>query len=126
MVSMEIKYYDFQTMSHQMQLSKPTNEEEILYQTACRLFEESWSGEPVRLLGIRTAKLVSVREPEQLSIFDIEPSKEPDEKHKKLNAAMEQIRKIYGKDAIKKASLVKSPEKISNRGRNDEGTREEL
>lgn len=107
MVSMEIKYYDFQKMSHQMQLPKPTDEDHVLYETACRLFEESWSGEPVRLLGIRTAKLVDAAEPEQLSIFDIELPKPPDEKHQKLNAAMDEIRKKYGKDAVIKASLMK-------------------
>ena len=72
MVSMEIKYYDFQTVSHQMQLTKPTDEDRVLYESACRLFEETWDGEPVRLLGIRTSKLVDASEPVQLSIFDIE------------------------------------------------------
>ena len=111
MVSMEVKYHDFQTMSHQCQLSKPTNDAKILYETACQLFEEAWSREPVRLLGIRTSKLADESEPEQLSIFDIEFPKEPDEKHKKLNAAMEEIRKRFGENAIKKASLMKKPEK---------------
>lgn len=58
MVSMEVKYHNFQTMSHQRQLSKPTDKEEEIYDAACQLFLESWNGEPVRLLGIRTAKLV--------------------------------------------------------------------
>ena len=111
MVSMEGKYHDFQTMSHQCQLSKPTNDAKILYETACQLFEEAWSGEPVRLLGIRTSKLADESEPEQLSIFDIEFPKEPDEKHKKLNAAMEEIRKRFGENAVKRASLMKKPER---------------
>lgn len=111
MVSMEVKYHDFQSMSHQMQLSKPTDEDAVLYETACRLFRESWNGEPVRLLGIRTAKLVDVSEPEQLSIFDIELPKPPDEKHKKLNAAMEEIQKRYGKDAVVKASRMTKKDK---------------
>ena len=107
MVSVEVKYYDFQTMSHQMQLAKSTNESNIIYKTACKLFEESWSGEPVRLLGIRTAKLSAESEPEQLTIFDIELPKEPDEKHKKLNEAMDKIKQKYGSDAIMKASWMK-------------------
>ena len=91
MVSMEVRYYDFRNMSHQVQLQKPTNDPVILCETACNLFRESWSGEPVRLLGIRTSKLVEESAPEQLTIFDIEFPKEPDEKHKKLNAALEQL-----------------------------------
>lgn len=107
MVSMEIKYYDFQSMSHQMQLPKPTNEDQVLYESACRLFLEAWSGEPVRLLGIRTAKLVDAAEPEQLSIFDIEIPKPMDEKHERLNAAMRKIKEKYGEDAVMKASRMK-------------------
>lgn len=85
MVSMEIKYHDFQTMSHQTQIPRPTNDDQVLCDTACRLFREAWSGEPVRLLGIRTSKLVSAAEPEQLSIFDMEPLQDADEKHQRLN-----------------------------------------
>ncbi len=107
MVSMEIKYHDFQTMSHQMQLSKPTNDEQVLYDSACRLFLEVWNQEPVRLLGIRTAKLVDAAEPEQLSIFDIVLQKPVDEKHERLNAAMMKIKKKYGEDAVMKASRMK-------------------
>lgn len=107
MVSMEIKYHDFQSMSHQTQLSKPTSDEQVLLDTACRLFQEAWTGEPVRLLGIRTAKLVDAGEPEQMSIFDLEPQKPVDEKRQRLNAAMNQIREKYGDDAVMKASRMK-------------------
>lgn len=113
MVSMEIKYHDFQSISHQCQLPKASNDEAVLFETACRLFEEAWNTEPVRLLGIRTSKLTAESEPEQMSIFDIEMPKEPDEKHKKLFAAMEEIRNRFGEDAVKKASLVKKPEQKS-------------
>lgn len=114
MVSMEIKYYDFRTASHQKQLLKPTNEDQALYETACQLFKEIWSGEPVRLLGIRTAKLSAESEPEQMTLFDMELPQPPDEKHQRLNAAMEAIRKRYGNDAVKKASLMKKTD-----GKND-------
>ena len=101
MVSMEVKYHNFQTMSHQRQLSKPTDKEEEIYDAACQLFLESWNGEPVRLLGIRTS------EPEQLSLFDIKIPEKPDEKHQKLNKAMEEIRKKFGDSAVMKASEMK-------------------
>lgn len=107
MVSMEIKYHDFQTMSHQTQLSKPTCDDQVIYDIACRLFQEAWSGEPVRLLGIRTAKLADAAEPEQLTIFDIEPPKPVDEKRQRLQAAMEKIKEKYGDDAVMKASWMK-------------------
>ena len=91
MVSTDIRYFDFRNVSHQMQLLKPTSEPGELLEAASLLFKEIWSGEPVRLLGIRTSKLVEESEPEQLSIFDIEMPKEPDEKHKKLKKALDEL-----------------------------------
>ena len=114
MVSMEIKYYDFRTVSHQIQLDKPSNDPEVLKETACSLFLEVWSGEPVRLLGIRTSKLSDETAPEQLSIFDIEIPKEPDEKHKRLKKAMDEINGKFGEGAVMKASLM--PKKPHDKG----------
>ena len=113
MVSMEIKYYDFRTVSHQIQMDKPTNDPEVLKETACSLFLEVWSGEPVRLLGIRTSKLTDEAAPEQLSIFDIETPKEPDEKHKRLKKAMDELNERFGEGAVMKASLM--PKKPHNK-----------
>ena len=107
MVSMEIKYYNFQTISHQMQVDRPTNESSVLYETACRLFQETWNGDPVRLLGIRTAKLVDETEPEQITIFDVELPQPLDEKHKKLNAAVEELNARFGKGAVIKGTFLK-------------------
>ena len=111
MVSMEIKYYDFRTISHQKQLEKPSNDPKVLYNAACALFLEVWTGEPVRLLGIRTSKLADESEPEQLTIFDIVPPEEPDEKHRKLKKALDELNARYGQGAVVKASLMKKPEK---------------
>lgn len=109
MVSMEIKYYDFQCISHQRQLEKPSNEEKVLYEAACQLFDETWNGGPIRLLGVRTAKLVDASAPEQLSIFDIEIPKPPDEKHQKVNQALKEIRSRFGDGAVIKGSFLKPP-----------------
>ena len=107
MVSVEIKYHDFRTVSHQMQIEKPSNDPKVLRETAYNLFLEVWSGEPVRLLGIRTSKLANESEPEQLSIFDLEMPKEPDEKHKRLKKAVDELNARFGPGAVVKASLMK-------------------
>lgn len=110
MVSTEIKYATFQSVSHQKQLARPSDEDQVIYEEACRLFDELWSGEPIRLLGIRSSKLTDSGQPEQISMFDAEFVAEQtkraklSEKHKKLNTAMESICKRYGKDAVVKAS----------------------
>ena len=103
---MEIKYHDFRTVSHQIQMDRPTNDPEVLKETACSLFLEVWSGEPVRLLGIRTSKLLDEAAPEQLSIFDIELPKEPDEKHRRLKKAMDELNQRFGDGAVMKASMM--------------------
>lgn len=111
MVSVEIKYNTFQSFSHQKQLVRNTNSDRIIYEAACELFHELWNGEPIRLLGIRTSKLVDINEPEQMSIFDFqEESLETsvkDEKHQKLDKALDQIRKKYGEGAIVRGTLKK-------------------
>ena len=117
MISVEIKYHTFQSVSHQHQLIKCANTNDILFKAACKLYEELWNGEPVRLIGIRTSKLVGMEEPEQLSIFDIPLKQEKnvygqryqasDEKHQKVDKAMDEIKKRYGKQAITRGSLLK-------------------
>lgn len=109
MVSVEIKYSTFQSVSHQKQLTKTTNADKVIYDTACELFRELWNGEPIRLLGIRTSKLVDESEPEQMSIFDfqneMQQKKPENEKHQKLNKALDEIRKKYGEGAVVRGSL---------------------
>lgn len=103
MVSVEIKYSTFQLVSHQKQIAKATDTDQVLYRTACELFDELWNGEPIRLLGIRTSKLVDETEPEQISIFDFQQGT----KHQKLDKALDEIRKKFGDDAIKRGTLLK-------------------
>lgn len=116
MVSVEIKYNTFQSVSHQKQLQRATNADKVIYETACELFHELWNGHPIRLLGIRTSKLVDEAEPEQISIFDLESVSnqnmakqeiKKNEKQEKLDKVVDQIRKKYGEGAIVRGSLKK-------------------
>lgn len=102
MVSVEIRYSTFQDVSHQTQLAKAINTDRAIYTTACALFRELWNGTPIRLLGIRTSKLEDDTAPEQMNLFDM-----PDEKHKKLDKALDEIRKRFGDDAVTRGSLIK-------------------
>ena len=111
MISVEIKYNTFQSVSHQKQIGRATNADQMIYQTACELFHELWNGQPIRLLGIRTSKLVSDDAPEQMSIFDFSyeesGGKVKDEKHQKLDKALDEIRKKFGDEAIKRGIFLK-------------------
>ncbi len=109
MISTEIKYASFQSVSHQTTLTQPTSSTDIIYQTACQLFDELWNGAPIRLLGIRTSKLVPDTEPQQMSLFDYQEQTPKSEKQQKLDSALDALRNKYGKDIIKRGSLFDSP-----------------
>ena len=119
MISCEIKYNTFQSVSHQTTLSIPTDSTTLIYETACHLFKELWNGTPIRLLGVRTSKLCDPSEPVQLSLFDIllpETSSSQTnlppagnlkkEKQEKLDKALDSIKNRYGKDAVVRGSLL--------------------
>ncbi len=106
-VCTEIKYSDFVSVSHQTILDAPTSSDAILAEAACALFDELWNGNPIRLLGVRTTKLVAEDTPVQLSLFDLQAPKS--EKQQKLDAALDKIRSRYGKGAIKRGSQIDSP-----------------
>lgn len=113
MLSVEIKYYNFEVTSHQRQLKKAVNSDTDIYREATELFDEMWDKRPIRLLGIRSSKLISEDEPEQMSIFDYPAldSKQrkaaPDaDKQRKLNSALDEIRRKYGEDAVKRGTFL--------------------
>ena len=103
-VCTEIRYSDFRNVSHQMPLAVPTASPDLLLESAVSLFGELWDGTPIRLLGVRTSKLVPEDEPVQLSLFDYTTPRS--EKQQKLDAALDDIRAKYGKDAVKRGSFV--------------------
>ncbi len=115
MLSVEIKYNTFQKVSHQTTMQSPTAGSDTIYRTACALFDELWNGTPIRLLGIRSSKLVSAQEPVQLSLFDLPVVQEKGSgsgpllsaaKEARLEQALDSIRQKYGADAIVRGSLL--------------------
>lgn len=112
MVSVEIKYSSFQSVSHQMSLSAPSGTSQIIYDNACRLFDELWDGSPIRLLGIRSSKLTDTCQPLQLSLFDLSdesaetPTGPSPEKLAALDKTLDSIRKKYGTAAVTRGSLL--------------------
>lgn len=103
MVSVEIKYHTFNQVSHQKQMERQTNQDQDIYQASIELFRELWSGEPIRLLGLRTSKLSEESEPEQLSLFDMKfESEETRKKKKNLKEALKKLEGKYGDGIVKK------------------------
>lgn len=143
-ITVEIKYSDFSSCSHQMPLFSPTNTTKSIYEASCKLFLELWNKRPIRLLGIRTGKLLPKDAPIQMNIFDFteaqtspefsEFSKETPQKPKsvskapspnkqrlqQLDAAVDAIRLRYGKNAIVRGSLLKNDASKSKEDASDD------
>jgi DNA polymerase-4 len=68
-VRIKVRWPDFTTLSRQTTFSQPTDEPEIIFQAAWKLFNRTWKkGRRVRLLGVGISGLT--REARQLSLWD--------------------------------------------------------
>ena len=104
-VSVGIRYGDFSYVSHQNVLYNPTNITLEIYKTACKLFREVWNGEPVRHLGIHTARAKGERSWRQQSFLD-----EVDyEKLSKLDGTVDAIRSCFGMDSVMRTVFLGHP-----------------
>jgi DNA polymerase-4 len=67
-IGIKLRYADFTTLSRQMTLAVPTDDEDVIFQSAQRLLDRAWQeGRPVRLLGIAARRLS--RPPGQLPLL---------------------------------------------------------
>lgn len=102
-ICVELKDWQFHSFSHQTTLAVPTDSTSVLYQNACRLLREFWDLTPVRLIGLRTAR-IQEESYEQMSLFETEQSR----KMKALEKAVDSIRDKYGIDSVKRASFLQN------------------
>lgn len=101
-IAVSIKDFEFRHYSHQMTLFSATNVTNEIHAVACQLFDESWTGEPIRNLGIHTSHIVEDKTERQLSLFDNNRF----EKLEKMDQAIDKIRIRYGIDAVKRAAFL--------------------
>ena len=112
-VSVTFHTLDFRNKSHQTTLANATDLTDEIYKNAKRLFVESWKGEPLRLIGVALTNLKD-ESFEQLSLFE---DNEKKERRRKLDATMDEIRRKYGNDKIKRASIMNSNGGIARKAR---------
>ena len=93
-------------------MQSPTNSTSRIYDCICRLFDECWDGAPIRLLGVSTSK-ISSESMQQISLLDHMDS-EKNQKQKKLDSAIDEIRRKFGNNAIQRARFLDT-EKNSHR-----------
>lgn len=103
-ISVGIRDYNLEYYGHQKTIATPTNITREIYEAACQIFDEYWNKIPIRHLGIHTSH-VSNDAHRQLNIFDTMDY----EKQECLDRAVDGIRKRFGMDSIKRASLIQGP-----------------
>lgn len=108
-ITVEIKYADFHSCSHQTALPAPDNTTSTIYEASMELLRELWDGSPVRLLGVRATKLKEESAPVQLDLFSYQAPKPQNDRNKKLDQAIDSIRQKYGTGAIVRGTLLQSP-----------------
>ena len=99
--------------SGEAKIKDATDLTDEIYKNAKRLFVESWKGEPLRLIGVALTNLKD-ESFEQLSLFE---DNEKKERRRKLDATMDEIRRKYGNDKIKRASIMNSNGGIARKAR---------
>lgn len=83
-------------------LNFPTQNTDLLYQKAKKLFEEIWNGEPLRKFSIHVSRLTS-DDTKQLSLFEKE-----EEKFRSLENTLDDLRKTYGKRSVYRSTFLHS------------------
>jgi DNA polymerase-4 len=99
-IAIKIRYKDFTTLTRQTTLPQPTDLDQPIFETAWKLFEATWTGRAVRLIGVAARGLGPVAR--QLNLF--EPH---DDRSEKLTRTVDAIRQKFGESKLKRGSTLK-------------------
>lgn len=99
-VQLKLRYSDFTTLTRRRTLPNPTQDEMLIYETACQLLAaERTRDKRIRLIGIGGSNLVH---PEvQTDLFE-----KADEKRTRLASAVDKLRGTLGPGAIKRGTSL--------------------
>lgn len=112
-VQIKLRWSDFTTITRQATLSSPTNLDQEIFDTAVTLSKSNWSPEkPVRLIGIGVSNLGPPVH--QLHLWEDGHQREAD-----LLNAVDELRKRYGRDIIRRAQTLPRSEDDLETGEDD-------
>jgi DNA polymerase-4 len=96
-IKVKIRWPDFTTITRQTTLLVPTDDPQIIFETAHKLFKDNWDGNtPVRLIGVGVGQLQAPSR--QLSLWE----KTDYQKMAKIENALYQVKKRFGDQSITK------------------------
>ena len=106
-VNLQIKTNEFKVFSHQRKLDFATDSTKIIGKEAKKLLTEIYNNTPIRLIGVSVSSLVE-KEERQISLFEnIE-----NEKQKKIDSVLDNIKEKYGYEAITRAGKMQIDKNI--------------
>jgi DNA polymerase IV len=106
-VHITLKYSDFHVITRQTTIPV-TSTTKAIYQAGCSLLEHNWNrSHPVRLIGISLSGFQEDCSSAQLSLFDQMEDHTKNDKHERIDKAMDEIRSKHGSEIITFATLVK-------------------
>ena len=106
-VNIQIKTNEFKVFSHQRKLDFATDSTKIIGKEAKKLLTEIYNNTPIRLIGVSVSGLVE-KEERQISLFEnIE-----NEKQKKIDSVLDNIKEKYGYEAITRAGKMQVDKNI--------------
>ena len=114
-VQITLKSTDFRVFTRQCKLPQ-TNVATKLYEAAASLLRDVFEeAKPIRLLGVSLTDFQESTTQEQLTMFSMDPSLETSpkesDKEEHLQAAIDLIRKKFGKNSVSFASIMEDKEK---------------
>lgn len=98
-IGLKIRFQDFSTHVRHQTLSECTHHAPVIRDEVLALFDEEFSGLPVRLIGVGVSQLQGAGH-EQGDLF-VEPSDDA----KKIDQALDEIRKKYGYQKIRQGAV---------------------
>ena len=107
-VNVQLKTNEFKTFSHQRKLGQATDSTKYIYSEAKKLLYELYESSQnklFRLIGIRVDSLEETEEM-QLSIFNLEDTKQDTKKQEELDKTIDSLKNKYGYDAITRAGKM--------------------
>lgn len=99
-VKLKLRWADFTTLTRQVTLDQPIDEDDAIFEAALDLFQRVWPpGKPVRLIGVGLSGFAAPAR--QLGLWE-DPSAAR-EKHR-LQQTLDELRERYGDDAVRRVS----------------------
>jgi DNA polymerase-4 len=101
-VTVKIRYKDFRTITRQKKLGKPIERDDILFETAEKLFEDNYNGGRIRLLGVSASGLIKKCE------MQIDPIFNHDRKQDVFVQVADSIKDRFGENSITRGGIIRT------------------